>query len=36
MKQNLDKSNCIQFFHNNSRVNESPLGVQSVSTYEGV
>jgi len=27
MKQNLDKSNCIQLFHNNSWVPESPLGV---------
>jgi len=36
MKQNLDKSNCIQLFPNNSRVPESPLGVQSVIPYEGV
>jgi len=27
MKQNLDKSNCIQLFHKNYRVPESPLGV---------
>jgi len=27
MKQNDDKSNCIQLFHDNSRVPESPLGV---------
>jgi len=27
MKQNFDKSNCIQLFPNNSRVPESPLGV---------
>ena len=33
MKQNLDKSTCIQLFPNNSRVPESPAGV-SVITYE--
>jgi len=27
MKQNVDKSNCIQLFRNNSRVRKSPLGV---------
>jgi len=27
MKQNLDKSNCIQLFCNNSQVSESPMGV---------
>jgi len=27
MKQNLGKSNCIQLFHKNSWVPESPLGV---------
>jgi len=26
MKQNLDKSSCIQLFHNNSQVPESPAG----------
>ena len=41
MKQNLDKSNCIQLLHNHSkcwvaRVHELPLGFQSVITYEGV
>jgi len=36
MKQNLDKSSCIQLFHNNSQVQESPLGVWSVITCDGV
>jgi len=36
MKTNVDKSNSIQLFHNNSRVREPPLGVQFVTTYEWV
>jgi len=36
MKQNFGKSNWIQLFPNNSQVPESPLGVLSVITYEGV
>jgi len=32
MKQNLDKSNCIQLFRNNSWVPELPMGVWSVIT----
>jgi len=34
--QNFDKSMCIQLFHSNARVPESPLRVKSVAAYEGV
>jgi len=35
MKQNLGKSNCIQLFHNNSQVPESPEFNLSLHNYIG-